>query len=153
MLEQGNHVLFDDNTFLVKVFDDKVVIFAVNVDNDGLDGGVALDEHACQTGRLVSSPLLDEEAWRGILLMARGMMVVLLRVCVYATGAGSEARGQRAEEVPAGVNRRGSSWRCMERRECLLVAAAMERMGGKVWTIGDEDATVTKMASAFEGES
>lgn len=58
LLEQRNHVLLDDNALLVEVLDDEVVVFTVNVDNDGLDGGVALDEHAWQ-GRAFSQRSLN----------------------------------------------------------------------------------------------
>lgn len=45
-LEGRDHGLFDDDALLVKVLDDVVVVHAVDVDDDGLDRRVALDEHA-----------------------------------------------------------------------------------------------------------
>ena len=61
LLEQGNHVLLDNDALLVEVLDNKVVILAVNVDNDGLDRGVALDEHACR-GEWTGEPMKGESA-------------------------------------------------------------------------------------------
>lgn len=43
-LEGGDHVLLDNDVLVVEVLDDVVVVVGVDVDDDGLDGGVALDE-------------------------------------------------------------------------------------------------------------
>jgi len=43
-LQQLDHVLFDDEARLVEVFDDVIVALLVDVDDDGLDGRLALDE-------------------------------------------------------------------------------------------------------------
>ena len=44
LLEQLHHVLLDNQCLFVKVFDDDVVVDTVQVNDDGLDGGFALDE-------------------------------------------------------------------------------------------------------------
>lgn len=44
LLEQLHHVLLDYQPLLVEVFDDEIVVFAVEMDNDGLDRRLALDE-------------------------------------------------------------------------------------------------------------
>jgi hypothetical protein len=43
-LQVRDHVLLDDEVRLVEVLDDVIVFFAVDVDDDGLDGRLALDE-------------------------------------------------------------------------------------------------------------
>jgi hypothetical protein len=46
LFEQMNHIFLDHDTFLVQVFDDEVVVDAINVDDDGLDGRIAFDQDA-----------------------------------------------------------------------------------------------------------
>lgn len=46
LFQERNHVLLNYNTLLVEVLYDEVMVVAVNVDDDGLDGRIALDEHA-----------------------------------------------------------------------------------------------------------
>ena len=46
LFEEMHHVFLDDDSLLVQVFDDEVVVDAVDVDDDGLDGGIALDQDA-----------------------------------------------------------------------------------------------------------
>jgi hypothetical protein len=46
LFEKVNHIFLDDDTLLVQVFDDKVVVNAVDVDDDGLDGRITLDQDA-----------------------------------------------------------------------------------------------------------
>lgn len=46
LFEKVNHIFLDNDTFLVQVLDDKVVVHAVDVDDDGLDGRIALDQDA-----------------------------------------------------------------------------------------------------------
>lgn len=46
LLEQVNHVFLDHNTFLVQIFDDEVVVDAIDVDDDRLDGRIAFDQDA-----------------------------------------------------------------------------------------------------------
>lgn len=46
LLQQGHHVLLNHDALLVQVLDDEVVVVAVDIHDDGLDGRVALDEHA-----------------------------------------------------------------------------------------------------------
>lgn len=72
LFQERNHVLLNYNTLLVEILYDEVMVVAVNVDDDGLDGRIALDEHAwnyqnrhCDGIQLVSIvPLIA----RGILL-------------------------------------------------------------------------------------
>jgi hypothetical protein len=47
LLQHVHHVLLDNQMLLVEVFNDDVVVGAVKMDNDGLDGRLTLDEHAC----------------------------------------------------------------------------------------------------------
>jgi hypothetical protein len=47
LLQDLNHVLLDDQMRLIEILDDDVVVDAVKVDDDGLDGRLALDEHTC----------------------------------------------------------------------------------------------------------
>lgn len=44
LLQSRDHVLLNNDALLVKIFDDILVAFAIDADNDGLDGGVALDQ-------------------------------------------------------------------------------------------------------------
>lgn len=46
-LQVRDHVLLDDEVRLVEVLDDVIVVLAVDVDDDGLDGRLALDEDTC----------------------------------------------------------------------------------------------------------
>lgn len=46
LLQDRHHVFLDYHARVVQILNDKVVACAVNVDNDGLDGRVALDENA-----------------------------------------------------------------------------------------------------------
>lgn len=46
LLEELHHVLLDDDALLVEVLDDEVVVDAVDVDDDGFDGGIAFDQDA-----------------------------------------------------------------------------------------------------------
>lgn len=46
LLEQVNHVFLHHDTFLVQILDDEVVINAIDVDDDGLDGRIAFDQDA-----------------------------------------------------------------------------------------------------------
>lgn len=46
LLQQRNHVFLDNNALLVQILNDKVVVLAINVDYNGLDGRIALNEHA-----------------------------------------------------------------------------------------------------------
>ena len=46
LLEQVNHVFLNHDTFLVQIFDDEVVVDAIDVDDDGLDGRIAFDQDA-----------------------------------------------------------------------------------------------------------
>lgn len=46
LFEQVNHVFLDHDTLLVQIFDDEVVVDAIDVDDDGLDGGIAFDQDA-----------------------------------------------------------------------------------------------------------
>ena len=45
--ELGQSIALDDQGLVVKVLDDEVVALRVNLDDDGLDGLVALDEDTC----------------------------------------------------------------------------------------------------------
>jgi hypothetical protein len=46
-LQLADHVFLDNDTLLVEVLDDEVMVFTVDVHDNGLDGGIALDQHAC----------------------------------------------------------------------------------------------------------
>jgi hypothetical protein len=46
LFEEVNHIFLNDDTLLVQVFDDEVVIDAVDVDDDGFDGRIAFDQDA-----------------------------------------------------------------------------------------------------------
>lgn len=46
LLEQVNHVFLNHDTFLVQIFDDEIVVDAIDVDDDGLDGRIAFDQDA-----------------------------------------------------------------------------------------------------------
>jgi hypothetical protein len=41
-----NHVFFNYDTFFVQIFDDEVVVDAIDVDDDGLDRRIAFDQNA-----------------------------------------------------------------------------------------------------------
>jgi hypothetical protein len=56
LLQQRNHVLLDNNALLIQILYDKVVVLAINVDNNGLDGRIALNEHACSGLANVTKP-------------------------------------------------------------------------------------------------
>lgn len=43
-LELVQHVFLDNNPLIIQVLDDKVMVDRVDVDDDGLDGGIALDQ-------------------------------------------------------------------------------------------------------------
>ena len=45
--EHGDHVLFDNYALVVEVFDNVVMIGAIDAHDDGLDGRIAFDENAC----------------------------------------------------------------------------------------------------------
>lgn len=45
--EHGDHVLFDNYALLVEVFDNVVMIGAIDAHDDGLDGRIAFDENTC----------------------------------------------------------------------------------------------------------
>lgn len=81
-LQLADHVFLDDDTLLVEVLDDEVMVLTVDVHDDGLDGGIALDQHACcpsvsaattQLGwcfrRPIQGPIADGP------LMARGIVL------------------------------------------------------------------------------
>ena len=71
LLQKGHHVFLDDDPLFVEVLDDEVVVFAVNVDDDGFDGRVALDEDAWRSG-LAGGEGGGE--WRDGPRIARGMV-------------------------------------------------------------------------------
>jgi hypothetical protein len=52
LLQRSDHVLLDNDTLLVEILDYVVMVVAIDVDNDGFDGWVALNEHACDTHAL-----------------------------------------------------------------------------------------------------
>lgn len=45
--EHGDHVLFDNYALVVEVFDNVVMIGAIDAHDDGLDGRIAFDENTC----------------------------------------------------------------------------------------------------------
>ena len=47
VLQHRHHVLLNKQMRLVQILDDDVVVGAVEVHDDGLDGRLALDEHTC----------------------------------------------------------------------------------------------------------
>ena len=49
-LEDLQHALLDDERLVIEFFNDEVVLLAVDLHNDGFDGRVAFDEHACGRG-------------------------------------------------------------------------------------------------------
>ena len=55
LLDQGSLVRLDKEVCLVQVLDDELVLL-VEVDEDGLDGGLALDERACVGVGLLAGP-------------------------------------------------------------------------------------------------
>lgn len=46
LLEEVHHIFLDNDALLVQILDDEVVVNAVDVDDDGLDGRIALDQDA-----------------------------------------------------------------------------------------------------------
>lgn len=46
LFEKMNHIFLDNDTFFVQVLDDEVVVHAVDIDDNGLDGRIALDQDA-----------------------------------------------------------------------------------------------------------
>lgn len=50
--EKCYHVFLDDDALLVEVLDYKVMILAVDADDDGLDGRVAFDQDSCKVSKL-----------------------------------------------------------------------------------------------------
>lgn len=55
---------------VVEILDDVIMVRSVDVDDDGLDGGVALDEHSCESRNV--SKLDTGTTWKA----AAGVMVL-----------------------------------------------------------------------------
>lgn len=45
LLEQLHHVFLNNQSLLIKIFDDDIVVNTIQVNDDGLDGWFALDEY------------------------------------------------------------------------------------------------------------
>lgn len=49
-LEQTNHILLYNDVLVVEILNDVVMVVGVDINDDGLDGGVALDEDSWKGG-------------------------------------------------------------------------------------------------------
>lgn len=49
-LQQGNHVFFDNHPLIVEILNDEIMAVAIDIHDDGFDGGIALDQDAWQIG-------------------------------------------------------------------------------------------------------
>lgn len=64
LLELGQHHLLNDEMGLIKVLDNVLVAVAVDVDDDRLDGRVALDENACYVVNKWTEVANPGKGWR-----------------------------------------------------------------------------------------
>jgi len=50
LLQELHHVLLNDQVGFIEILNDDVMVLAVEMDDDGLDGGFALNKHAWEIG-------------------------------------------------------------------------------------------------------
>jgi hypothetical protein len=99
LLEKSDHVLLNHDALLVEILNDKVVVGAVDVDDDGLDGGIAFDQDTCR--RLGLARGGSEMVGGGgvaVPLMARGMLTVRVSFEVEWAGERVLLSRERKEE-------------------------------------------------------
>lgn len=58
LLQQGNHILLHNNTLLVEILDNEIMVLAIDIDDNGFNGGVALDQYAFRGTEGLVSELL-----------------------------------------------------------------------------------------------